>query len=124
MTGLLLSILAIPGMIAGGHQWEFIENLLSLREPKYRIMLGNFTFHNPTKLIFGEDSLTKLREELKNYGPKVMLVYGGGSIKRFGIYDLVMAELKKAGSEVVELSGVMPNPTIGKVIEGAQLARK
>ena len=87
-------------------------------------MLGNFTFHNPTKLIFGEDSLTKLREELKNYGPKVMLVYGGGSIKRFGIYDLVMAELKKAGSEVVELSGVMPNPTIGKVIEGAQLARK
>ena len=61
MTGLLLSILAIPGMIAGGHQWEFIENLLSLREPKYRIMLGNFTFHNPTKLIFGEDSLNKTK---------------------------------------------------------------
>ena len=56
-------------------------------------MLGNFTFHNPTKLHFGEDSLNKLGEELKNYGRKVMLCYGGGSIKRFGIYDLVMAEL-------------------------------
>lgn len=87
-------------------------------------MLGNFTFHNPTKLIFGEDSLSKLSEELKNYGPKVMLVYGGGSIKKYGIYDLVMAELKKAGSQVVELSGVMPNPTIEKVIEGARLARQ
>lgn len=87
-------------------------------------MLGNFTFHNPTKLIFGEDSLSKLSEELKNYGPKVMLVYGGGSIKKYGIYDLVMSELEKAGSQVVELSGVMPNPTIEKVIEGARLARQ
>ena len=87
-------------------------------------MLGNFTFHNPTKLYFGEDSLNKLGEELKNYGRKVMLCYGGGSIKRFGIYDLVMAELKKAGCEVVELAGVMPNPTIEKVLEGAHLARR
>ena len=53
-------------------------------------MLGNFTFHNPTKLHFGEDSLSKLSEELKNYGKKVMLCYGGGSIKRNGIYDQVM----------------------------------
>jgi alcohol dehydrogenase YqhD (iron-dependent ADH family) len=59
-------------------------------------MLGNFTFHNPTKLIFGEDALSNLSDELKNYGKKVMLVYGGGSIKRNGIYDAVMAELKKA----------------------------
>ena len=56
-------------------------------------MLGNFTFHNPTKLHFGEDSLSKLSEELKNYGKKVMLCYGGGSIKRNGIYDQVMARL-------------------------------
>ena len=55
-------------------------------------MLGNFTFHNPTKLHFGEDSLSKLSEELKNYGKKVMLCYGGGSIKRNGIYDQVMLE--------------------------------
>ena len=64
---------------------------------KYKKMLGNFTFHNPTKLHFGEDSLSKLSEELKNYGKKIMLCYGGGSIKRNGIYDQVMAELKKAG---------------------------
>ena len=87
-------------------------------------MLGNFTFHNPTKLHFGEDSLSKLSEELKNYGKKVMLCYGGGSIKRNGIYDQVMAELKKAGCEVVEIAGVMPNPTIEKVLEGAHTARK
>ncbi len=64
-------------------------------------MIGNFTFHNPTKLHFGEDSLNKLSEELTHYGKKVMLCYGGGSIKRNGIYDQVMAELKKAGCEVV-----------------------
>ena len=87
-------------------------------------MLGNFTFHNPTKLHFGEDALNKLSEELKNYGKKVMLCYGGGSIKRNGIYDQVMTELKKVGCEVVELSGVMPNPTIEKVLEGAHLARR
>ena len=87
-------------------------------------MLGNFTFHNPTKLHFGEDSLSKLSEELKNYGKKVMLCYGGGSIKRNGIYDQVMAELKKAGCEVVEIAGVMPNPTIEKVLEGAHMARQ
>ena len=87
-------------------------------------MLGNFTFHNPTKLHFGEDSLSKLSEELKNYGKKVMLCYGGGSIKRNGIYDQVMDELKKAGCEVVEMAGVMPNPTIEKVLEGAHTARK
>ena len=86
-------------------------------------MLGNFTFHNPTKLHFGEDALSKLSEELKQYGKKVMLCYGGGSIKRNGIYDQVIAELKKAGCEVVEISGVMPNPTIEKVLEGARAAR-
>ena len=87
-------------------------------------MLGNFTFHNPTKLHFGEDSLSKLSEELKNYGKKIMLCYGGGSIKRNGIYDQVMTELKKAGCEVVEMAGVMPNPTIEKVLEGAHTARQ
>ena len=87
-------------------------------------MLGNFTFHNPTKLHFGEDSLSKLSEELKNYGKKVMLCYGGGSIKRNGIYDQVMAELKKADCEVIEIASVMPNPTIEKVLEGAHTARQ
>ena len=87
-------------------------------------MLGNFTFHNPTKLFFGEDALDNLGNELRLYGPKVMLVYGGGSIKRNGIYDAVVAELQKAGKKIVELGGVMPNPTIDKVREGMALAKK
>ena len=87
-------------------------------------MLGNFTFHNPTRVHFGDESLNKLSEELKAYGPKVLLAYGGGSIKRNGVYDAVMAELKKAGKQVVEISGVMPNPTIDKVMEGVELVRK
>lgn len=86
-------------------------------------MLGDFTFHNPTKLHFGKDALDKLNEELQNYGPKVMLAYGSGSIKRNGIYDKVVTELKKAGKQIVELSGVMPNPTIEKVMEGVELVR-
>ena len=81
-------------------------------------MLGNFTFHNPTKLYFGENSLENLSKELGKYGEKVMLVYGGGSIRKNGIYDAVLAELRKAGKQTVELSGVMPNPTIEKVMEG------
>lgn len=80
-------------------------------------MLGNFTFHNPTKLYFGENSLENLSKELSKYGEKVMLVYGGGSIRKNGIYDAVLAELRKAGKQTVELSGVMPNPTIEKVME-------
>ena len=84
-------------------------------------MLGNFTFHNPTKLYFGENSLENLGKELGKYGEKVMLVYGGGSIRKNGIYDAVLAELRKAGKQTVELSGVMPNPTIEKVMEGVAL---
>ena len=80
-------------------------------------MLGNFTFHNPTKLYFGENSLENLSKELDKYGEKVMLVYGGGSIRKNGIYDAVLAELHKVGKQTVELSGVMPNPTIEKVME-------
>ena len=75
-------------------------------------MLGNFTFHNPTRLHFGDKSLDRLADELKNYGPTVMLAYGGGSIKGNGIYDKVTAILAAAGKRVVEMPGVMPNPTI------------
>lgn len=87
-------------------------------------MLGNFTFHNPTRLHFGDKSLDRLADELKNYGPTVMLAYGGGSIKGNGIYDKVTAILAAAGKRVVEMPGVMPNPTIEKVMEGAELARR
>lgn len=87
-------------------------------------MLGNFEFHNPTKLHFGKDALDKLGDELAHYGDKVMLTYGGGSIKKNGIYDKVVRILTDSGKQIVELSGVMPNPTIDKVMEGAALARR
>ena len=87
-------------------------------------MLGNFTFENPTRVHFGKEALDSLARELKNYGPKVMLTYGGGSIKRNGIYDKVMKVLHDAGKTVVEEGGVMPNPDIEKVLEGAKLARQ
>ncbi len=86
-------------------------------------MLGNFYYCNPTRLIFGPDSLKGLGEELKKYGPKVLLVYGGGSIKRIGLYDQVIEILNESGKTVVEDAGVMPNPTVEKLYEGAALAR-
>ena len=87
-------------------------------------MLGNFTYHNPTKLIFGQDAIDALAAELEAYGPNVQLVYGGGSIKRNGIYDQVVAALAAAGKNVVEDAGVMPNPTVEKLYEGARIARE
>ena len=87
-------------------------------------MLGNFIYSNPTKLYFGEEAQKNLVEALGNFGKKVMLTYGGGSIKRNGIYDDVIAALTAAGKEVVELSGVMPNPTVDKLIEGCKVARE
>ncbi|MDE5881387.1 MAG: iron-containing alcohol dehydrogenase [Muribaculaceae bacterium] len=87
-------------------------------------MLGNFIYANPTKLYFGEDSKAHLAEAIKGFGNNVLLTYGGGSIKRNGIYDDVMAVLKDAGKNVVELPGVMPNPTLEKVMEGVKVARE
>ena len=87
-------------------------------------MLGNFTYCNPTKLYFGEDSLKGLYRELPKYGQNVMLVYGGGSIKKNGIYDEVMAILKECGKKVIEDDGVMPNPTVEKLYEGCRRAKE
>ena len=86
-------------------------------------MLGNFTYCNPTKLYFGEGSVKYLKEELPKYGKNVVLVYGGGSIKKNGIYDAVTAILKECGKDVAEISGVMPNPTYDKLCEGMKIAR-
>lgn len=86
-------------------------------------MLGNFKYSNPTKLYFGEDSLKNLKEELAGYGKNVQLVYGGGSIKKNGIYDQVVAVLKECGKEIFEDGGVMPNPTVEKLAEGCRIAR-
>ena len=86
-------------------------------------MLGNFTYCNPTKLYFGKDALNGLKEELPKYGKNVLLVYGGGSIKKNGIYDKVVAALNECGKTVYEDAGVMPNPTVDKLYEGVQRAR-
>ena len=75
-------------------------------------MLGNFIYSNPTKLYFGDHARHHLEEALAHVGHKVLLTYGGGSIKRNGVYDDVMAALAATGKEVVELPGVMPNPTV------------
>lgn len=87
-------------------------------------MLGNFSYHNPTKLYFGEDSLNYLRDELKKYGENVLLVYGSGSVKKNGLYDEIIAILKESGKNIAEVSGVMPNPTLEKLYEGVQIARE
>ena len=87
-------------------------------------MLGNFSYYNPTKLYFGEESLNYLKEELKGYGPVVLLNYGSGSVKRNGIYDQVVAILREAGKTIVENPGVMTNPTLEKLNEGVKIARE
>lgn len=87
-------------------------------------MLGNFTYCNPTKLYFGKEALKGLNEELPKYGKNVLLVYGGGSIKKSGIYDEIVKILKDNGKEIFEDAGVMPNPTVEKLNEGMDIARK
>ena len=86
-------------------------------------MLGNFSYCNPTKIYFGKDALEGLKEELPKYGKNVLLVYGGGSIKKNGIYDKVVAALKECGKTVYEDGGVMPNPTVEKLHEGVKRAK-
>lgn len=87
-------------------------------------MLGNFTYCNPTKLYFGKESIKGLNKELPKYGKNVLLVYGGGSIKKSGIYDEIVKILKDNGKEIFEDAGVMPNPTVEKLNEGIERARK
>ena len=86
-------------------------------------MLGDFTYCNPTKLYFGKNSMDGLNRELPKYGKNVLLVYGGGSIKKNGVYDKVVAILKANGKNIFEDAGVMPNPTVEKLYEGVERAR-
>ena len=87
--------------------------------------MNSFTYQYPVKNYFGEGALhTALAAELPAMGEKVMLAYGGGSIKRTGLYDEIVAALQDAGKTVVEFPGIMPNPTYEKVQEGARIARE
>ena len=87
-------------------------------------MLGNFMYYNPTKLYFGRDALESLGGELQNYGKTVQLIYGGGSIKKNGLYEELMEILLACGKVVVEDGGVMPNPTSERVKLGAKRAKE
>lgn len=82
-----------------------------------------FEFHNPTRLIFGQGQLDALKKEVPKFGSKVLLVYGGGSIKRSGLYDNVIHILNEIGAEVTELAGVEPNPRLSTVHKGVELCR-
>ncbi|WP_096156828.1 MULTISPECIES: iron-containing alcohol dehydrogenase [Bacillus] len=86
--------------------------------------MENFTFYNPTKLIFGKGQLETLPDELSNYGKNVLLVYGGGSIKKSGLYNQVIDQLHKAGAQVTELAGVEPNPRVSTARKGVKLCRE
>ncbi|MFD1036996.1 iron-containing alcohol dehydrogenase [Virgibacillus byunsanensis] len=86
--------------------------------------MENFTYYNPTKLIFGKGQLDALPKEVQQYGKKVLLVYGGGSIKRNGIYDDVIGKLNEIGADVFELSGVEPNPRISTVRKGVGICKQ
>jgi alcohol dehydrogenase YqhD (iron-dependent ADH family) len=88
------------------------------------IAVKNFTFQNPTKLIFGKDQLEQLKTEVPKYGKKVLLVYGGGSIKRNGLYQKVTSMLEEIGSRVFELPGVEPNPRITTARKGVEICKQ
>ena len=86
--------------------------------------MNSFIYDIPVKVYFGENQLGHLGEELSKYGSRVLLTYGGGSIKKTGLYDAVTSEIKKAGLALFELSGIEPNPRIDSVREGAQICKK
>jgi len=85
--------------------------------------MDNFTFRNPTKIIFGKGTESTVGAETAKYGKKVLLHYGGGSIMKSGLYDRVVASLKAAGLAYVELGGVQPNPRLELVHRGVKLCR-
>jgi hypothetical protein len=86
--------------------------------------MDNFTYHNYTKLIFGKGTESQVGAETKRYATKILLHTGMGSVKRTGLFDRVVASLKQAGVEFVELAGVVPNPRLSLVREGIALCRK
>ncbi len=83
----------------------------------------NFEFHNPTQLVFGAGTLSRLGDVVSKHGKRALLVTGGGSVKRNGTFDRAIASLQAAGVSVVECSGIEPNPRISSVVRGAETAR-
>mgnify|MGYP006296668295 CR=1 FL=1 len=86
--------------------------------------MENFTFHNPTKIVFGTGNIPSIGEEVSQYGKKALLVYGKNSIKKLGIYDQVVDSLKKANVEIIEHGGVKPNPVLSHSREGVKKCKE
>lgn len=87
--------------------------------------MNDFIYSYPTKVYFGDHAAEKaLPTELAKVGKTVMVAYGGGSVKRNGVYDEICGYLKAAGKDIIDFSGIMPNPTYQKVQEGAALAKE
>lgn len=86
--------------------------------------MNNFIFHNPTRLIFGKGQIDQLKQEVPKYGSRVLLLYGGGSIKRSGLYDHVIQNLESIDAFVIELGGVEPNPRLSTVHKGVEICKK
>jgi len=86
--------------------------------------MDDFVFHNTTKIIFGRGAESRVGAEVKAFASKVLLHYGGGSIKKSGLFDRVAASLKAAGVSIVELGGVAPNPRLALVREGIKICRE
>ena len=84
----------------------------------------DFNYYNPTKIYFGKTSLNNLKDELKNYGKTILLVYGKNSIKKNGLYDKIITISKEADKKVIELAGIKSNPTYKQMMEGARLVRE
>ncbi len=88
------------------------------------LKLNDFTFYNPVRLHFGKGQVEQLENELPKYGDKILVVYGGGSIKRNGLYNDVMTILEKLNMKVFELSGVEPNPRVETARKGIEICKK
>lgn len=86
--------------------------------------MNNFVYHVPTKVYFGQNQLEHLGAELRAFGKKVLLCYGGGSIKKMGLYDKIVREIKAAGLTLFELSGIDPNPRVSSVRSGAKICKQ
>ncbi|MGN1386165.1 MAG: iron-containing alcohol dehydrogenase [Bacillus sp. (in: firmicutes)] len=86
--------------------------------------MNNFSYCNPTKLIFGKNTVEAISQEVPQYGKKVLVVYGGGSIKRNGLYDAVIQQLQNIGAEIFELAGVEPNPRITTARKGVNICKE
>ena len=86
-------------------------------------MINDFIYDIPVRIYFGRDQLKHLGAELKKYGTRVLMTYGGGSIKKMGLYDRVVTAIKDAGLGLFELSGIEPNPRIDSVRKGVQMCK-